>query len=188
MIPALCSNFLFKFLDESPVYLFGKGDMAKTAEVLNKAAEANGAHVEAEPENPPSPTLKSASKLSIAKQAQAAAQPAKSWNYVSIIMHPKLRMRVLIFSILKFYLNMAFFGCIFALSSLGGSIHMNSFIAAFAEGLGYILACKIVEMIFSHIFHSEGLSVCYKDFIKRKLANCRGSWYFLPFGPYPQLR
>lgn len=142
MIPALCSNFLFKFLDESPVYLFGKGEMAKTAEVLNKAAEANGAHVEAEPENPPSPTLKSASKLSIAKQAQAAAQPAKSWNYVSIIMHPKLRMRVLIFSILKFYLNMAFFGCIFALSSLGGSIHMNSFIAAFAEGLGYILALK----------------------------------------------
>jgi len=138
MIPCCCCCLLFKFLDESPVYLFGKGEMAQTAEVLKKMGDANGAHVDTLEASPPSPQMKPSAKMSVVPNTE----PPKQWNYGSIIMHPKLRLRVLVFSILKFYLNMAFFGCIFALSSLGGSIHVNSFIACFAEGLGYILALK----------------------------------------------
>jgi len=145
MLPCLACCFLFKLLDESPIYLFGKGEVVQTTEILKKIAETNGTHVDTIEVHQSSPASKSGSKISAAKPPE----PARSWNYLSIIMHPKLRLRVLIFSSLKFYLSMAFFGGLFALSSLGGSIHANSFIAIFAEGLGYILALK------AHLFSTK---------------------------------
>jgi len=107
-------------------------------------AEANGTQVDMG--SPQQEKASIAGKMSVAAQPQVT-KPKRSWNYFSIMVHPKLRLRVFIFSILKFYLNMAFFGCIFALSSLGGSIYTNSFIAVFAEGLGYILARNIFHYI-----------------------------------------
>jgi len=84
----------------------------------------------------------------------AQQKPVKEWNYLQIIKHPKLRLRVAIFSMLRFYLQFAFFGCIFALASLGGSIYTNSFIAVFAEALGYILACKKFLLLTSKLTSS----------------------------------
>ena len=73
---------------------------------------------------------------------ETPSKPSKNWNYLEIFFHPKLRLTIFTFSIVKLYLYMAFFGCLFALSSLGGSIYANSIIAAFAEALGYSLSCK----------------------------------------------
>lgn len=106
--------------------------MAKMAEVNGKTAEiedkmeVDGCAIE--------PT----SDIKIIPQEK----PARTWNYYQIVMHPKLTTRVVVLCAIKFYLYMTFFGCLIALSSLGGSLFVNSIIACVAEGVGYILACK----------------------------------------------
>ncbi len=121
-------------------YLHGKGQTEETLQVIQRMAQTNGTSLDVD-----RPSMNAAKSSSAAKMSVSPIQkPKRSWNYFTIMIHPKLRVRVFIFSILKFYLNMAFFGCIFALSSLGGSIFTNSVIAGVAEGLGYVLACKFL--------------------------------------------
>ena len=78
---------------------------------------------------------------------QQSSKPTRSWNYAQILLHPKLKVRVFTFSLVRMYLCMAYFGCIFALSSLGGDIYTNSIIAAIAEGLGYTISRNITFLI-----------------------------------------
>jgi len=90
---------------------------------------------------PPSPKT-SPSDEQISAISTTDSQTKKSYNYFQIIFHPKLRLRVITFTVIKTYLFVAFFGSLFALSSLGGNIYVNALICPLAEALGYFLYCK----------------------------------------------
>lgn len=146
----------------------GKREWARAEEVLKKIADVNGKAADVE-----NMGADSAEKMSV----KGSDQPLRTWNYYKIITHPKLRLRVLIFSIIKLYLCMSFYGCIFALSSLGGNIYVNSCIVALAEGLGTTLSCKISFIIQKfNFFISQSTFIPNQEVIKRKPSSCCGHW------------
>jgi len=112
----------------------------KAIEVLHKVAETNEKPLPIE-NNIQAEAVVNATK----KVEDETVQAVKKWNYWEILTHPKLTLRIWIYSLIRLYLCMAFWGCIFSLSSLGGSLTTNSAIAAVAEGLGYLLSSNFLN-------------------------------------------
>jgi len=135
-IPALLTNISFFFLDETPIYLESKKDIAQTLMVLEKIGQTNKKSIEDQELETCVPQT-----LIPVKEIEPAV-PGKSYNYIEIILHPQLRRRVYIYSLIRLYLCWAYWGCIFTLSSMGGSLYINSMVAAIAEALGYVLSFK----------------------------------------------
>lgn len=155
LMKLLCTELkrVFPLLIFNSRYYYTKKEFTKAAQILQKIANYNHKNVEMdELQEGGSLVLLEESPLK-KEAAKTATKSAKSWNYLEILLHPNLRLRVLMFSLIKLYLCMAYFGSIFALSNLGGNIHTNSIIAACAEALGYALSCK------SRIFFEKILTI-----------------------------
>jgi len=135
-IPTIVVCLTFRLLVETPVYYVVKKDFKSATEVLNKIAQTNEMAVHLQ-DYIPSPT-----KIANQIKEKLVEKSVKTWNYLEIIMNNELRKRVIPFSIVKLYLYMAYYGSLFAVSGLGGSIYMNLLIAGVAEGIGYLLSMK----------------------------------------------
>jgi len=137
-VPLVLASLLFFYVKETPVYLLSKNRVPEAIEALREIATVNEKPFAAENQEP----AKSDKQLSAFPEAEEEKQTSKSWNYIEILTHPKLRVSVISYSVVKLYLYMAYFGCLFALSSLGGNMYVNCLVSATAEIIGYGLSFK----------------------------------------------
>ena len=134
--------FILKYLTESPKWLYSKGKINESLEIIKKIAEINGKKIEVE-------TFLNLNKLELnsynnnneKSKEEEIIDNNNNFNIISILIkYPSQRLVIFILTFTIFCASFCFYGIILSLENMKGNFYENSFFSFFGEMVSELLS------------------------------------------------
>jgi len=157
-IPLCLMIALFHYMWESPKWLVSKGYYKSAKKLIQMIADANGREIAVDYE-----FMEQHDANALKKDDSDINQHSVSLGYGTLFKYPSLRTVTIGGSFIYFSIQFVYYGAIFAIGSVAGSLYLNTFLLGLSEFLGYVASVPMVRFMkrkvsFSSTFILAGIS------------------------------